>query len=111
LAARLRSQVRRVAKQKANRQRKEECVGSLLDMERDHRMSETSDLTEMVLIKEIVGRLSPEARTVATWIWMGYSWREIGKTLDIDQDSVRLAFRREADRVLSELGIGLNATQ
>jgi DNA-directed RNA polymerase specialized sigma24 family protein len=111
LAARLRSQVRRVAKQRANRQSKEDCVGSLLDMERDHLMAETNDLTEMVLIKEIVGRLSPEARKIATWIWMGYSWREIGKTLDIDQNSIRLAFRREADRVLSELGIESKSTQ
>jgi DNA-directed RNA polymerase specialized sigma24 family protein len=111
LAARLRSQVRRVAKQRANRQSKEECAGSLLDMERYHLMAETNDLAEMILIKEIVGRLSPEARNIATWIWMGYSWREIGKTLDIDQDSIRLAFRREADRVLREIGIESKATQ
>lgn len=110
LAARLRSQVRRVAKQRANRQSKEECAGSLHDMERNHLISETLDVNEMILIKEIVGRLSPEARNIATWIWMGYSWREIGKTLDIDQDSIRLAFRREADRVLSELGIESKAT-
>jgi hypothetical protein len=107
LTARLRSQVRRVTKQMANRRRKEEAVGSTHDLELNCSSTETPDPTDVMLIQEVLDLLSPQAREVAVWLWMGYSWREIGKTFEVDHNSIRLAFRREADAALERLGRGM----
>ncbi len=105
LTARLRSQVRRIAKQSANLSSKETCAGALYDLE-VYAPASTPDPTEVLLLEEVLARLSPQAQKVATWIWMGYSWREIGKACEIDHNSVRLAFRRETDAALIQLGRG-----
>jgi len=107
LTARLRSQVRRVTKQMANRRRKEEAVGSAHDLELNCASTDSPDPTDVMLIQEVLDLLSPQAREVAVWLWMGYSWREIGKTFEVDHNSIRLAFRREADAALERLGRGM----
>jgi DNA-binding NarL/FixJ family response regulator len=111
LTARLRSQIRRVAKQMANRRRKEENAGSVRDLELAYNPSVTPDPTDTLLIKEVLDLLSPRAREVATWIWMGYSWREIGQTVDVDHNSIRLAFHRETDAALTRLGRGMRVSR
>ena len=111
LTARLRSQVRRVTKQMANRRRKEEAVGSTHDLERSFSSTGTPDPTEAMLIREILDLLSPQAQEIARWLWMGYSWREIGKTFEVDHNSIRIAFRREADAALERLGRGMRVVR
>lgn len=106
LNARLRSQVRRIVKQRANRTRKEISTGSIQDLE-IYAPASTSDPTQALLLKEVLERLSPQAHQVAIWIWMGYSWREIGRLSGIDHSAVRLAFRREIDAALIYLGHGM----
>ncbi|MGB8479523.1 MAG: hypothetical protein WCE63_11865 [Acidobacteriaceae bacterium] len=105
ITARLRSQVRRRTKQLANRRRKEGYAGSLQDLEM-YAPSSNPDPTELLLLNQVLNLLSPQAKEVAEWIRMGYSWREIGKTFGIDHSSIRLAFRREVDAVLIQMGRG-----
>lgn len=108
LTARLRSQVRRIAKQRANLNSKEIYAGELYDLEL-YAPSFTPDPTQTLLIGEVLERLSPQAQKIADWIWMGYSWREIGKAFEIDHNCLRLAFRRETDAALIQLGHGTRA--
>ncbi|HEY6375632.1 MAG TPA: hypothetical protein VIX90_08920 [Edaphobacter sp.] len=107
ITARLRSQVRRIAKQKANRTRLVTPTGDLRDLER-YASTETPDPTDALLLEQVLTLLSPQAKEVATWIWMGYSWREIGRSFGIDHNTVRLAFRRETSAALIQLGRGMH---
>ena len=100
--ARLRSQIRRTAKQIANRKSRETCAGSLQDLDM-YSPSSNPDPLQQILLKEVFHLLSPQAKEIATWIWMGYSWREIGRICGIDHSTVRLAFRREAHAALTRL--------
>ena len=106
LTARLRSQVRRVTKQRANRSRREGYSGGLRDLEM-YTAANNPDPTDALLLEEVLKLLSPQAKEIATWIWMGYSWRDIGKTFGIDHNAVRLAFRRETSAALIQLGRGM----
>lgn len=103
LTARLRSQIRRVVKQRANRL-KEEPQGFLRELELFSRV-DRPDPTDLLYLEEVLKLLSPQAREVAGWIRTGYSWREIGKLSGIDHTAVRRAFRRETDTALTQLGI------
>lgn len=103
LTSRLRSQIRRVAKQRANRL-KEEPRGSLRELEMYARI-DSPDPTDLLFLEQVLDLLSPQAKEVASWIRMGYSWREIGRFSGVDHNSVRKAFRREADAALIQLGI------
>ena len=103
LTARLRSQIRRVAKQRAKRLR-EEPKGSLRELELFSRVDHP-DPTDLLYLEEVLKLLSPQAKEVAGWIRTGYSWREIGKLSGIDHTAIRKAFRRETDAALAQLGI------
>ena len=105
LTARLRSQIRRVTKQRANRF-KEEPSGSLLELEMYSRI-DSPDPTDLLYLEQVLKLLSPQAKEVASWIRTGYSWREIGRLSGVDHNSIRKAFRREADAALIELGRGI----
>ena len=103
LTARLRSQIRRVTKQRANRL-KEEAIGSLRELEMYSR-TDNPDPTDLLYLEQVLNLLSPQAKEVASWILTGYSWREIGRFSGVDHNSIRKAFRREADAALIQLGI------
>ncbi len=105
LTARLRSQIRRVTKQRANRI-KENPIGSLRDLEMYSR-TENPDPTDLLYLEQVLNLLSPQAKEVASWILTGYSWREIGRLSGVDHNSIRRAFRREADAALIQLGKGI----
>jgi len=104
IAARLQSQIRRRSKQLANRRNKEKSAGSMHDLEMY--APSNPDPTELLLLEQILNLLSPQAKEVAVWISMGYSWREIGTTFGIDHSAVRKAFQKETDAALLQLGRG-----
>ncbi len=105
LTARLRSQVRRIAKQRKN-QVKEVAEGSSLELE-IYPATRLPDPVEVLFLQEIVREFSPQAKEVAKYIRMGYTWRDIGKALGVDHSAVRRSFRRETDAVLIKLGRGV----
>ncbi len=66
------------------------------------------DPVEALFLEEIVRELSPQAKDVAKYIRMGYTWREIGETLGVDYSAIRKSFRRETDAILIKLGRGVS---
>ena len=104
VTARLRSQVRRLAKQKAHRGRLELYKGSVLDLELLAPASAPT-LDDQVFLDRFLALLSPYGRVIAQGIRLGLTWREIAKDFDTDHSTVRRAFRREADAALSRLRI------
>ncbi len=105
LTARLKSQIRRLAKQRKNRN-KEVQDGSALGLEL-YPASQVPDPTEVLFLQEIVREYSPQAKEIAQYIRLGYTWRDIGEALGIDHSSIRKSFRRETDAVLIKLGRGV----
>lgn len=101
LTARLRSQIRRIGKQRANRI-KEEPIGSLDDLD-SLLQPHFHDPWEQVFLEQVLAELTPRARDVAAWLQMGYSWREIGATFELDHSSLRRAFKREGAAALLKL--------
>ncbi len=108
VSARLRSQIRRVAKQKAHQVRLEEPKGLLYELAVLAR-GRAGDLSDTFLISEICSELSPRARDVAEGIRQGYSWREIARSLNLSESSVRQSFRREVDAALLKRNKGVRA--
>jgi hypothetical protein len=104
LSARLHCQIRRIAKQGAHRLSRENLAGSLHDIE-FYAPSVNPDPTELLQLQKIFSLLSPQAQEVGKWLWMGYSWREIGRSFQIDHCVVRQSFRWELDAALIQLGI------
>lgn len=107
LSGRLRSQLRRVIMRKASRLQKEYAAGSLRDLALHSPVVYDPDPTDILLLKQVLELLSPQAREVAEWIRMGYSWREIGKTFDVNHNTLRFAFRCEVDSALAWLEGGI----
>lgn len=106
LTARLRSQVRRLAKQQKNHI-KEFPEGGSLELDA-YAASQPIDPVEAIFLEEIVRELSPQAKDVARYIRMGYTWRDIGETLGVDYSAIRKSFRRETDAILIKLGRGVS---
>ena len=96
---RLRSQIHRVATQKAKKLRLEEPSGLLSELAGISK-GVTFDISQTLLIDRICAELSPRAREVADGIRQGYSWREIARSLGIAESAVRQSFRREVDAAL-----------
>lgn len=101
LLARIRSVLRRRAKQLAHQRRREVTSGSLLDLE--HLGISEGDVEENAIAKELFSRLSPFAQTVLNRRWIGYTWREIAAELDLDHTVVRRAYFRELQSLLRSL--------
>lgn len=95
---RMKSVIKRYARQQSTRRSKEIPYGSLRDLEAMHAGS--SDAEQLVYAGEILARLSPLARSITEWRWLGYSWRRIGQHLDMDHTSVRRAYFREVESLL-----------
>jgi RNA polymerase sigma-70 factor (ECF subfamily) len=65
----------------------------------------TPEPTEMAVLREALGRLSPEHRAVvALHLYAGYSVEETARVLQIPFDTVRSRLRAARDRLRRELG-------
>ncbi len=95
LTARIKSVIRRRAKQLAAKNGRELSSGLLVDLE-DFLIAQP-DAEQRVYENELLKRLSPFASSVLKWRWLGYSWREIAKQLEMDHTAVRRAYFREIE--------------
>ena len=101
LTSRIKSTVRRRAKQLSAARSRELSFGSLVALERaDAGLLEAE---QKVYAKELFARLSPFAQSILKWRWLGYTWREISKHLEMDHTAVRRAYFREMDALLESL--------
>ena len=101
LTARIRSVLRRRAKQVAHQRRREVASGSLFDLE--HLRSSAGEVEESAIASELFSRLSPFAQSVLNRREFGYKWREIAAELDLDHTVVRRAYFRELQSLLRSL--------
>jgi hypothetical protein len=101
LVWRMKSVIRRSARQQVARRRFEVSYGSLLDVENLHFVG--PDAEERVYVEELLNRLTPLAQSIAKWRSLGFSWREIGRQLEMDHTVVRRAFFREIASSLKAL--------
>jgi DNA-directed RNA polymerase specialized sigma24 family protein len=99
LLARMRSVIKRRAQQQSTERNREIPYGSLLDLEAMY--AGPSDAEQRVYANELLARLSPFARSITEWRWLGYSWRKIAQHLDMDHTAVRRAYFREVESLLS----------
>jgi len=95
---RIKSTIRRRAKQLAARNRHELPFGSLVDLE-ELNIGET-EAELRVYANELLDRLSPFAQSIVNRRWLGYSWREIARELEMDHTAVRRAYYVELNSVL-----------
>jgi len=75
--------------------------GLLLDIEQVQ--AGKSGAEQRVYANELFDRLSPFAQSIVNWRWLGYSWREIARQLEMDHTAVRRAYFRELDSVLGSV--------
>ena len=101
LTARMKSVLRRRAKQLAAKRRRELSHGSLTDLEPMY--AERPEIEQRVYARELLAHLSPLANSIVHWRWLGYSWREIATQLEMDHTAVRRAYFRELKSVLQNL--------
>lgn len=101
ITCRLRSVLKRVAKQKAKKRRLEFPCGLLTDLENIISLqTQPSDLEQMIVVRDIVRRLSPQAKAILDWLTMGYSWRQIARHIGVDRMKLRRAYDREINSVV-----------
>jgi hypothetical protein len=98
LVSRFKSMIRRRAKQLAAKRRHELQFGSLLDLE--HLDTGEKEAEQRIYANELLERLSPFARSIVNRRWLGYSWREIARELEMDHIAVRRAYYAELNSVL-----------
>jgi len=101
LISRIKSVVRRRAKQLVAKRSRELSYGSLLDLEQVY--AEQPEVEQRIYANELLAHLSPFARSIVNWRWLGYSWREIAGQLEMDHTAVRRAYFRELESVLRSL--------
>lgn len=93
LTARIRSVIRRRAKQIARLRDRETPSGSLWDLE--HLRTSAGEVEESAIANQLFSRFSPFAQAVFHRRDFGYTWREIAAELDLDHTVVRRAYFRE----------------
>jgi len=98
LISRIKSMIRRRAKQLATRHRHELPFGSLVDLEQLY--TGETEAEQRVYANELLERLSPFAQSIVNRRWLGYSWREIARELEMDHTAVRRAYYVELNSVL-----------
>jgi DNA-directed RNA polymerase specialized sigma24 family protein len=106
LASRIKSVIKRRARQQSVKRNREIQYGSLLDL--DQIYVGRSEAEQRVYANELFARLSPFAQSIVEWRWLGYSWRKIAEHLDMDHTAVRRAYFRELEslrQTLSQLGV------
>ena len=103
LTVRIRSVIRRRAKQIAHQRRREVASGSLLELE--HLRASDGKVEESAIANELSSRLSQFAQSVLSRREFGYTWREIAAQLDLDHTVVRRAYFRELQSLLRSLSL------
>jgi hypothetical protein len=98
LTVRFKSEIRRKAKHLANQQSREHPNGPAPDLEALG--ASQTNIEEHIYANEIFARLSPFAQEIVNRRWLGYSWREIGRDLEMDYSEVRKAYFRELGSLL-----------
>jgi hypothetical protein len=98
LIARIKSVLRRRAKQVAQKRRLEIPSGSLRDLE--GLLIEPPRFEQHSITRELVSRLSPVVQSVHNQRQLGYTWREIAAELELDHTVVRRAYFRELKSLL-----------
>lgn len=93
LALRIKSVIKRRARQQSAKKSREIQYGSLLDLGKVS--VGQSEAEQRVYANELFARLSPFAQSIVEWRWLGYSWRKIAEHLDMDHTAVRRAYFRE----------------
>jgi DNA-directed RNA polymerase specialized sigma24 family protein len=101
LTGRMKSSIRRRAKQLAAARSRELSYGSLLALEPLY--ADQPEAEQRVLANELLARLSPFAQSILKRRWLGYSWREIARQLEMDHTAVRRAYFREMEALLQSL--------
>jgi hypothetical protein len=101
LTARIKSVIRRRAKQLSAKRNRELSFGSMLDME--SLLAGELETEKGVFANELLSRMSPFARAIVNRRWNGYTWREIAGELEMDHTAVRRAYLRELESVLQGL--------
>jgi DNA-directed RNA polymerase specialized sigma24 family protein len=101
LTARIKSVIRRRARQLSARQSRELSSGSMLDMEQ--LLVGQLEAENRVYANELLSRLSPFAQSIVRRRWHGYTWREIAGELHMDHTAVRRAYLRELESLLQSL--------
>ena len=99
--ARVKSEIRREAKQLAFKQRRERPSGSASDFEAV--CAAQPEIEQRIYASEIFAKLPPFAQGIINRRWLGYSWREIGRDLEMDYSEVRKAYFRELGLLLENL--------
>lgn len=101
LTARIKSILRRRAKQIALKRSREFSHGSLVNLEQMY--AGRPEIEQRVYANELLSQLSPFANSIVHWRWLEYSWREIAKELGMDHTAVRRAYFRELESVVRHL--------
>ncbi len=101
LVARIKSVIRRRARQLSAKLSRELSVGSMLDME--SLLTGELEAEKRVFANELLSRLSPFARAIVNRRSEGYTWREIAGELEMDHTAVRRAYLRELEALLQGL--------
>ena len=101
LSARIKSVIRRRARQLSAKRSRELLFGSMLDME--SLLASEQEAEKSVFANELLSRLSPFAKAIVNRRSDGYTWREIAGELEMDHTAVRRAYLRELESVLQEL--------
>jgi hypothetical protein len=101
LAARIKSVIKRRARQQSTKRNREIQFGSLIDMEKLYIGQPEAELRVYAI--EIFKRLSPFAQSIANRRSLGYSWRKIAEDLEMDHTAVRRAYFREMESLLHDL--------
>jgi DNA-binding NarL/FixJ family response regulator len=101
LIARIKSVIRRRAKQLSARRSRELSSGSMLDLEK--LLVGRLGAENIVYANELLSKLSPRAQSIVNRRWHGYSWREIAGELEMDHTAVRRAYLRELESLLQSL--------
>lgn len=99
--ARVKSEIRRQAQCLARRQRREYPNGLATDFEA--MCACQPDIEQHTYATEIFAGLSPFAQGIVNRRWLGYSWREIGRDLEMDYSEARKAYFRELGSLLRDL--------
>jgi DNA-binding NarL/FixJ family response regulator len=101
LTGRIKSAIRRRAKQLATARSHELSYGSLLAFEKVY--AGQPEAEQRVFAHELLARLSPFGQSIAKWRSVGYSWREIASQLKMDHTAIRRAYFREIAAMLKSL--------
>ncbi len=95
LSQRVKSIIKRRARQLAAKKSREVQYGSVLDLENIY--VGQPEVEQRIYANELLARLSPLAQSIVRWRWLGYSWRKIADDLDMDHTVVRRAYFREME--------------